>query len=187
MNKKDKKDKKEHKPGLWAKYNNAVFKATGEKKKADLSLMSDYEKAEVLLSDGLMCQITLPELEVRSRGTGTRVGATVVLGIVGLALTSRTKTQNRKIKNIIRMAEKGIVISQGMSDGSDLKLPWEDILNVKGASSMFVINLVNGIEISAIPYGVMAQTLPTFGGGKYVAEVLNPRCKGVSNVEEGWD
>lgn len=84
---------------------------------------------------GVECELILPEKQLRTQGSsGAKKGvATLAFGIVGWAATSGSSQneENRIITTIFQIVEKGIVFKNGSMDGSDIRIPYEDIVSVE--------------------------------------------------------
>ena len=103
--------------------------------------------------DWVKCEVTLPKMQLvtESASPWARGFATGAFGLMGLALTSGVNQHYEHVsfKSYFKIAEKGIVILQGCDDGSDLRIPWNDIAGVSTYESFWspltlVINLKDG-------------------------------------------
>lgn len=176
-------NKKDKKPGLWKRYKNKIKEnqlKQEEQRKTKKRLK--LEKTEHQLKSGMECLIKLPEFEVTGRSGATKAVATLAGGLIGFALTSGSTKKKREINSKLRMAEKGIVIANGDINGADLRIPWENILNVEGVEGNIyrcLIKLTDGSKIEVQPTTIRPI-------GKYMVQVLNPKCKGIPPEEKGW-
>lgn len=48
-----------------------------------------------------------------------------------VAMTMGSSSNLREIKSKVRIADKGVVIENGTVDGSDLRIPWDQIVSVQ--------------------------------------------------------
>ena len=139
-------------------------------------------KSEAWLKYGLYSKIKLPDYEIREASRSSRATATLTLGIIGYALTAGTVKERRKIETIFREAKNGVVISKGTIEGKDLRIPWENILNVNYIRNRkFDLNLTDGslISIEIHPHRVIKET-------KEIVNILQSKCNGQPLTEEGW-
>ena len=107
---------------------------------SDISLeeREQQRKEKVLeennIFEGIECDVVLPEKQLKTSGSsGTKKGiATLAFGIIGWAATSGTSQneENRIIKTIFQVVDKGIVFKNGSMDGSDIRIPYEEIVNI---------------------------------------------------------
>lgn len=143
----------------------------------------DEEKAIEKMRGGWTSQIKLPEYESVSHGVLTKGVATAAFGLVGLAMTMGSSTQQREISTKIRFANKGIVIEKGTVDGKDLRIGWGDIVNsVKGnTNNKIVLNLVDGSSIRFYVY----ISLKIEKTGEFIINYINFRASG--KIDDDWD
>lgn len=157
--------------------------------------MASYEEFLQVIKEGWNNTVTLPGFKVvdshGGAGRGVATGAGVLVGglaggMIGYALSSGTKTKKKSIDTDIRVADKGIVISKATDEGSDLKIPWEDIINMEEGMRMInetILNLKNGIEIK-----ITAPSSPGFLFSHYYIDefinYVNEHAKG--QPEQGW-
>lgn len=150
----------------------------------------NQEAFEKFKNNGWVCEIILPEFETVSHGGATKAVATLAGGLIGFALVSGSKNQQRKINALVRVAEKGIVISNGTIDGKDLRIPWESIINIDLIKNWFFIKLVEGEEIrfSLGNSNYILESVQGVGNAKkfkkMILEYILPQIKGVA--DEGW-
>ncbi len=141
---------------------------------------------------GVEFEVILPEKQLKTSGSsGKKKGvATLAFGIIGWAATSGTSQneENRIITTILQVVDKGIVFKNGAIDGSDIRIPYEDIVSAEYMEddknkSMGVLTLLGNKKIFFIP---------TFGiyRGEYVInyciDILNERISGALYEEDGW-
>lgn len=143
----------------------------------------DRQKTIDKMKTGWTSQIKLPEYESVSQGALTKGVATAAFGLVGLAMTMGSSTQQREITAKIRFADKGIVIEKGTVDGKDLRIRWEDILNSsKGnTNNKIILNLVDGSLIRFYVY----ISLKIEKTGEFIIAYINSRASGT--VDDGWN
>lgn len=130
-------------------------------------------------------KIILPEYEVSSsHGMVTKGVATGVFGLVGLAMTMGSSSKLREIKGVVRIADKGVVIHNGTIDGSDLRIPWDQIVSVQRKSYVVYLILSGNQQIDIWFYGT--GILGNIDGYSKVFEsYVNEYARG--QVDEGWD
>ena len=84
---------------------------------------------------GVQCEVILPEKQLKTSGSsGAKKGiATLAFGIVGWAATSGSSQneENRIISVIFQIVENGIVFKNGAIDGSDIRIPYSEIVSVE--------------------------------------------------------
>ena len=96
-----------------------------------------YEKtlSNYNIFEGVECNVILPEKQLKTSGKSgaTKGVATLALGFVGLAATSGTSQneENRNIRTIIQVVDKGIVFKNGSMDGSDIRIPYNQIITIR--------------------------------------------------------
>lgn len=168
------------KQNLWKRLGNKVDELKVEHKEGhERRKRRKIKEADTQIKAGMKFRIKLPEFEVTSRSGTTKAAATAAGGLLGFALASGKTKKRRKIDSIMRMAEKGIVIENGDVNGADLRIPWENILNVEGVG-ILEIQLTDGSKIEASGLNITGPS------AKYLVQVIKPKCKGISPKEEGW-
>lgn len=149
--------------------------------------LEEDQKQEILnrFTNGVWpMKIILPEYEISSsHGLATKGVATAALGIVGLAMTMGSSSKQRTIKSKVRIADKGVVIENGTVDGSDLRIPWDQIVSVQRKSYAVYLNLSENqlIEIRFHGTGFLNNNK---GYAKVFENYVNENASGV--VENGW-
>lgn len=141
---------------------------------------------------GVQCEVILPEKQLKTSGSsGAKKGiATLAFGIVGWAATSGSSQneENRIISVIFQIVENGIVFKNGAIDGSDIRIPYGEIVSVEKLQTdkyvyMGLITLLKNKKI---------LFKPDYGSTKgeyiidYSIDVLNERIFGVVYEEDGW-
>ncbi len=160
-----------------------AFKTSEEVMEETLSKFNIYE--------GIVCEVTFPDtqLKIASHGGLTRGVATLAFGFVGLAATSsiKHKEEKRKIKTNFQVVEKGIVFKRAKEDGKDLRIPYDNIVEVNQKNmGLFEINIVlleNQVIILELP-GMRLNQIETVSN--HVIETLNKRACGAQYEEVGW-
>ncbi|CEA12756.1 zinc ribbon domain-containing protein [Methanobacterium formicicum] len=113
-----------------------------EKRIKDGNRFNDFFKTESQLwkdiefAPGVGCTIELTETEIKSHGMLTKGAATAAFGLVGLAMTSGSKSKNVSIPATMRIVQNGILFQR--HDDEDLRVPWENIAEVKVTPGMGV-------------------------------------------------
>lgn len=141
---------------------------------------------------GVECEVILPEKQLKISGSsGAKKGvATLAFGIIGWAATSGTSQneENRIITAIFHVVDKGVVFKNGAIDGSDIRIPYEDIISVE----IFVDENHKPMSLLTLLGNRKIFFFPTCGfyNGKYVLDytinVLNERISGSLYEEDGW-
>ncbi len=111
-----------------------IFEPSMSKEEKEKQLKDETLKKHDVFK-GVECEVILPEKQLRTQGnSGTKKGiATLAFGIVGWAATSGSSQneENRIVTTIFQIVEKGIVFKNGSMDGSDIRIPYEDIISVE--------------------------------------------------------
>ena len=141
---------------------------------------------------GVECEVILPEKQLKISGSsGAKKGvATLAFGIIGWAATSGTSQneENRIITAIFHVVDKGVVFKNGAIDGSDIRIPYEDIISVEifvddNHKAMSLLTLLGNRKIFFIPTcGVFDRKYVL----DYAINVLNERISGSLYEEDGW-
>lgn len=145
--------------------------------------------------DWVACQVTLPglELTIESASPWARGFATGAFGLMGLAVTSGVNQsyEHLVLNTHFRIAEKGVVIFQACKDESDLRIPWDNIVQAfyvkthEGQNSLRIILLKNQ------PITIWFNRINLFQSeyihySRAVARIINEHACGVSPENEGW-
>lgn len=158
--------------------------------------MVSYDDFLRVMNDGWNSTVTLPEYETVDKhggaGRGVATGAGVLVGglaggIIGYALTGGNKSKPRKIITDIRVAKKGIVIKKATIEGTDLRIPWENIINIEDVSRMMGLvrlNLTDGSHISMDAVYVKSGWLSNHTFFDEFINYVNEHAKG--QPEAGW-
>ena len=106
--------------------------------------------------EGVECEVILPEKQLKTSGSsGAKKGiATLAFGIIGWAATSGTSQneENRIIKTIFQVVDKGIVFKNGSMDGSDIRIPYDEIVKMEvvtpeKSGNVGVISLLKNMNV----------------------------------------
>lgn len=106
-----------------------------EKRIKDGNRFNDFFETEshtwkhIEFSPGVGCTVELTETEIKSHGMLTKGAATAAFGLVGLAMTTGSKSKNISIPATMRIVENGILFQR--HDEEDIRVPWEGIAEVK--------------------------------------------------------
>ena len=108
----------------------------------------------------------------------------------GISFAQTANNTNRKLKTIVKPVEKGIIIKSGEADGSDMRLPWEIIVNVStNKDGAIKLNLEKSFILLILgPPRIVENELRIGDVKKYrvkISKYLNKKAKG--KKEEGWD
>jgi len=113
-----------------------------EKRIKDGNRFNDFFETEshtwknIEFSPGVGCTIELNETEIKSHGMLTKGAATAAFGLVGLAMTTGSKSKNIKVPATMRIVQNGILFQR--HDEEDIRVPWESIAEVKVVPGMGV-------------------------------------------------
>ncbi len=154
---------------------------------------TDETLGEFNIFEGFECEVILPEKQLKTSGSsGTKKGlATLAFGIIGWAATSGTSQneENRIVTTIFQVVDKGIVFKNASMDGSDVRIPYNEIVKME------VINLEKSImKIGMITLLKNKRILLNLKKGSVVGEIilnhasniLNERACGAQYEEVGW-
>ena len=90
---------------------------------------------EFNIFEGIECEVIFPEKQLKTSGSsGTKKGlATLAFGVIGWAATSGTSQneENRIVTTVFQIVDKGIVFKNGSMDGSDIRIPYSEIINME--------------------------------------------------------
>lgn len=148
--------------------------------------------AEYNIFEGFQCEVTFPEKQLKTTGSsGTKKGlATLAFGVIGWAATSGTSQneENRIVNTIFQVVDKGIVFKNASIDGSDIRIPYDEIIN------MDVINPQKSGIIGMITLLKNKRIIidPKIGYVKgeiilnHTTNILNERACGAQYEEIGW-
>ena len=150
---------------------------------SDISLeeREQQRKEKVLeennIFEGIECDVVLPEKQLKTSGSsGTKKGiATLAFGIIGWAATSGT-SQN----------EENRIIKNGSMDGSDIRIPYEEIVKMEvvkpeNSTTLGVISLLKNKVIIIKIWNMYKEVILN-----HIANIINERACGAQYEEAGW-
>ena len=146
--------------------------------------------AEYNIFEGIECEVVLPEKQLKTSGSsGAKKGvATLAFGIIGWAATSGTSQneENRIITTIFQVVDKGIVFKNGSMDGSDIRIPYEEIVKMEvvtpeKSGKIGVISLLRNKVILIKLWAIEKEIVLN-----HISNVLNERACGAQYEEAGW-
>lgn len=178
--------KEEKKQGLWTRYKNKVQESLLNEEMLEYQRSSKYDKTLFHLENSVKCTVKLPDYEIRGHSGKTKAIATLAGGIPGFALASGSKRKRRKIKSSMRMAEKGIIIQNGEINGADLRIPWDNIVNIDGKINQLSLALSDGGKIDINLDYKFSNSIGSRNPAKYVVQIIQPKCQGTVIEDEGW-
>lgn len=120
---------------------------------------------------GIKTIITFPEKQTKAHtivGLGT--GGTV------------HKEHNIQRKTILRVAEKGLVFEKANNDGSDYRLPWEEIISIEPVTKSLKITLPQ-VKITLVDGRELKVGLKPKKHDSFIS-LCEPNIQG--NVADGW-
>ena len=171
----------------------AFFETEEEKREKERKhIEKTLEKYNVF--EGIKCEAVLPEKQLKTSGkSGATKGlATFAFGFVGYAAASGTSQNeaNRDVKTIFQIVENGIVFKNANMDGSDLRIPYGEIVRMivpeddeaqrKGVG---IITLLKNKQILLSVNGGTNNRLIIIN---HISKILNERAFGIKNEEPGW-
>ena len=163
---------------------------------SDISLeeREQQRKEKVLeennIFEGIECDVVLPEKQLKTSGSsGTKKGiATLAFGIIGWAATSGTSQneENRMLKTIFQVVDKGIVFKNGSMDGSDIRIPYEEIVKMEvvtpeKSGNVGVISLLKNKVIIVKLWAIDKEIVLN-----HISNIINERACGAQYEEAGW-
>ena len=111
----------------------ALFSSEEEKAEKQRKL-EEKTLEEYNVFEGIECNVILPEKQLKTSGkSGAKKGAaTLAFGLLGYAATSGTSQneENREVETIFQIVENGIVFKNANMDGSDLRIPYGEIVKM---------------------------------------------------------
>lgn len=159
----------------------------------------ERKKVEELLEknnvfEGIRCDVVLPEKQLKtSSKSGTAKGlATLAFGFIGYAAASGTSQNeaNREVETIFQIVDNGIVFKNANMDGSDLRIPYGEIVRMvvfeddkNKEKGLGAITLLENKQLFILPKGLMKDKLIII---KHISAILNERAFGIKNEEPGW-
>ena len=164
----------------------------------------EQEETEKILSvydvhKGVTAHVIFPEkeLKIKTQNPAMKGMAAWSWGIVGLAMTSNVKTEEKRkeLKTIIQVAEKGIVIKNAQSDGRDLRIPFANIVRatddkmVNGVFSDYLRLIL--LENQIIQVSLLSRSKVTMKKAKKIVnkefiDSINAKASGAQHEEIGW-
>lgn len=170
-----------------------------KEKKKELKKQRKIEEIKNNIFEGIKVNAMFPdkELKIKSHGMATKGIATLSFGLIGLAATSGVKQEekNRTMMTVFQVAEKGVVFKNATSDGKDLRIPYDNIIDislhevkagkVKITSGNLILTLLENQKINIRILGIVA-------GKKlniiinHLLDVINERANGGKYEENGW-
>lgn len=144
--------------------------------------------------EGIKCEVILPEkqLKTSSKSGATKGLATFAFGFLGYAAASGTSQneESRQVKTILQIVDKGIVFKNGNMDGSDIRIPYGEIVkmmvpepNKSSDSGIGIITLLENKIIIVMPYMSFDAKYVVLN---HIWDIINEKAYGVENEEPGW-
>jgi len=146
--------------------------------------------AKYNIFEGIECEVILPEKQLKTSGSsGAKKGiATFAFGIIGWAATSGTSQneENRMLKTIFQVVDKGIVFKNGSMDGSDIRIPYEEIVKMEvvtpeKSGNVGVISLLKNKVIIVKLWAIDKEIVLN-----HISNIINERACGAQYEEAGW-
>ena len=167
---------------------------SSEEEKAEKQRKFEEETLEKYnVFEGIECEVILPEKQLKTSGKSgaTKGVATLAFGFIGYAAASGTSQneENRDIKTIFQIVNNGIVFKNANMDGSDLRIPYGEIVRMTVVESkkaeengVGIITLLKNKQIIIMPRGHSKRPVIT----NHISNILNERAYGIKNEEPGW-
>ena len=141
----------------------------------------------------IKCEVELPgfEMVIESASPWARGFAAGAFGLAGLAATSGVNQSYERTVLIthFRIADKGVVIYQACKDGSDLRIPWDNII----AASYIKENSLPKLRVRLLKNQIITiyfRWLSIFDNRIHycrgVARLINEKACGITPEDEGW-
>ena len=153
-----------------------------------------YEKtlSNYNIFEGVECNVILPEKQLKTSGKSgaTKGAATLAFGFVGLAATSGTSQneENRNIRTIIQVVDKGIVFKNGSMDGSDIRIPYNQIIKMElfgeKSNNQGLLTLLRNKRVIIVPKLLdkkQSEIILT-----HLMNIINERASGIKYEDPGW-
>ena len=175
----------------------ALFNSKTPEEKEQEKINSEQKRIEDTLAEfnifeGFECEVIFPEKQLKTTGSsGTKKGlATLAFGVIGWAATSGTSQneENRIVTTIFQVVEKGIVFKNGSMDGSDIRIPYDEIINMEvvqpeRSGIIGIITLLKNKRIIINPkIGFLRGEIIL----EHTSNILNERACGAQYEESGW-
>ena len=142
--------------------------------------------------EGIECTVILPEKQLRtSTKSGVTKGvATFAFGVVGLAATSgfEQNEENREIQTIFQVVENGVVFKNATLEGSDLRIPYEEIIEMEVYEHKQYPSFAKIILLENKPILIKCD-VNKFESDiifDHIAEIVNEHATGEQYDEAGW-
>ncbi|KZX14153.1 hypothetical protein [Methanobrevibacter curvatus] len=112
----------------------------------------EEQKSLHILANGWNSKLNIPEFKEFSIGGIVPEDYFKVFGSNEFFINPKTKNFDKKSK--IRIAEPGIVFEKGTVDNKELRLPWQNILNVQYKGKRIILDLIydQSLEFYGIPF-----------------------------------
>ena len=169
------------------------FFETEEQEKERKKRLEKQTLEENNVFEGIECEVILPEKQLKtSSKSGTTKGlATLAFGFLGYAAASGTSQteENRQVETILQIVDNGIVFKNANMDGSDLRIPYGEIVKMmvpedkKNNQTVGIITLLQNKIILVMPKGNTSRKSIILD---YIWEKINDKAYGVENEEPGW-
>lgn len=147
--------------------------------------------AKYNIFEGIQCEVVFPEKQLKTSGSsGTKKGlATLAFGVIGWAATSGTSQneENRVVPTIFQIVDKGIVFKNASVDGSDTRIPYDNIIKMEAIwprddHSYGLISLLKNKKILIKPTAGQKNHIIN----KHASDIINERACGAQYEEAGW-
>lgn len=147
---------------------------------------------EYNIFEGFDCEVIFPEKQLKTSGSsGTKKGlATLAFGVIGWAATSGTSQneENRIVTTIFQIVDNGIVFKNGSMDGSDTRIPYNEIIKMEVIDSeqgpiMGMITLLRNKRLLIDPKKGRSIGEIILN---HISNIINERACGAQYEEKGW-
>ena len=157
---------------------------------------------EYNIFEGFECEVVFPEKQLKTTGSsGTKKGlATLAFGVIGWAATSGTSQneENRIVTTIFQVVDKGIVFKNGSIDGSDIRIPYNEIIKMEviepeKGDIIGMLTLLKNKRIIINPKMKINKNKREFNWEykkniilNHTSDIINERACGAQYEEAGW-
>lgn len=147
---------------------------------------------EFNIFEGFECEVIFPEKQLKTTGSsGTKKGlATLAFGVIGWAATSGTSQneENRIVTTIFQVVDKGIVFKNASIDGSDIRIPYNEIIKMEviNPEKSGIIGMITLLKNKRIIINPKKGSIRGEIILNHTSDMINERACGAQYEEAGW-
>ncbi|WP_297827739.1 SHOCT domain-containing protein [uncultured Methanobrevibacter sp.] len=147
---------------------------------------------EFNIFEGVECEVIFPEKQLKTTGSsGTKKGlATLAFGVIGWAATSGTSQneENRIVTTIFQVVDKGIVFKNASIDGSDIRIPYNEIIKMEviNPEKSGIIGMITLLKNKRIIINPKKGSIRGEIILNHTSDMINERACGAQYEEAGW-